>query len=79
MGQNLTGVANITSQFDVYVERSSLLGLTRYVCLPFFSFLFFIYYSIQFTISSARTARAANLGKLASSLKTPLPSADPTK
>ena len=46
LGQNLTDVANITSQFDVYVEKSSLLGLTRYVCLPFFSFLFFTLYTL---------------------------------
>ena len=41
--------------------------------------LFLSSFTLQFTISSTTTIKSVSLSKFASSLKTPLPSADPTR
>ena len=49
----------------------------------FLSFFLWDYFSssftLQFTVGSTTTANTGSLSKFASSLKTPLPSADPTR
>ena len=70
----------MTNEYDVHVHKSDLSDLTRYVRLSFILFIrLFCIFTLQLTISSGTTVHVDSLGKLSSSLKTPLPSGDPTR